>query len=143
MNEKKNNNSLFLYTALIFLVALLMIVISFFGQSHLEGIKATEQKAKTITERASMLSDENLHLTEQVSSLNETIEEKDDMLQKQQETIDLQAIENTNLNSLVTAYKKLAERKRTEAKEIIETVNPDALSEDAKYLYEYVKRQTK
>lgn len=144
MSEKKNNNkSMFLYTALIFLVALLMIVISFFGQSHLEGARATEQKAKTITERASVLSDENLHLTEQVSSLTETIEIKDGLLMEQQQTIDIKIAENTNLNNVITAYRKLREKNRTEAKQILETVNAELLSEDAKYLYDYIAAQVK
>lgn len=143
MNENKNNKSLFLYTALIFLVALLMIVISFFGQSNLEGARATEQKAKTITERASVLSDENLHLTEQVSSLTEALEIKDGLLMEQQQTIDLKIAENTNLNTVITAYRKLKEKKRTEARELIRTVNTELLTEDAKYLYEYVMGQTK
>ena len=72
MTEHKNNKSLFLYTALIFLVALLMIIVSFFGQSHLESIRETEQKAKNLTEKTSMLSDQNLYLTEQVSNLTKT-----------------------------------------------------------------------
>lgn len=143
MSDKKNNNnkSMFLYTALIFLVALLMIVISFFGQSHLEGARATEQKAKTITEKASALSDENLYLTEQVSGLTETIEIKDGLLMEQQQTIDIKIAENTNLNNVITAYRKLREKKRTQARQILETVNTEYLTEDAKYLYNYVSAQ--
>ena len=35
-NKNNNTKSLFLYTALIFLVALLLIVIAFFGEANLE-----------------------------------------------------------------------------------------------------------
>jgi hypothetical protein len=141
--ENKSNKSLFLYTALIFLVALLMIVISFFGQSHLEGARATEQKAKTITERASALSDENLHLTEQVLSLTESLEIKDGLIVEHQETINSQIAEKTNMDSLLRAFRKAREKRRTEAREILETVNTELLTEDGKYLYNYVSAQLK
>ncbi len=142
-NESKNNKSLFLYTSLIFLVALLMIVISFFGQSHLEGARATEQKAKSITEKASVLSDENLHLTEQVTSLTETVETKDALILEQQTTLDEKISENTNLNNIIAAFKKARENKDAEAKTLLDSVLPENLSEDAKFLYDYVQSQIK
>lgn len=141
MNDKKNNKSLFLYTALIFLVALLMIVISFFGQSHVEGIRATEQQAQSITEKASVLSDENLHLTEQVSSLKETVETKDGLILQQQQTIDQQLAENTNLNNIIIAYRMVAEDRLEEAAAVVASINPEHLSEDAKYLYDYIMEE--
>ena len=36
MGKKGENKSLFLYTALIFIVALLLIILSFFGDSHMK-----------------------------------------------------------------------------------------------------------
>ena len=36
MTEKKDNKSLFLYTALIFIAAIVIVVISFFSQINLE-----------------------------------------------------------------------------------------------------------
>ena len=143
MTEHKSNKSLFLYTSLIFLVALLMIVVSFFGQSHLESIRETEQKAKNLTEKTSMLSDQNLYLTEQVSTLSKEIEEKDALLISSQAAVDEAKIREENLNNTLAAYVKMKEKKKSKAKEYISLVNPDLLSHDGKWLYDEVIKYTK
>ncbi len=143
MTENKSNKSLFMYTALIFLVALLMIVVSFFGQSHLESIRETEQKAKNLTEKTSMLSDQNLYLTDQVAALTKTIEEKDALLASTQTSLDETALREENLNNTVAAYIKMKEKKKTKAEEYISLVNPDLLSYDGKWLYNEVIKYIK
>ena len=83
--NKNNNKSMFLYTALIFVVAIILIVLSFFGQANVEksqpGISATLEPAgqlsETITERAAVLSEENMKLIEenkQLAKENEKLE---------------------------------------------------------------------
>lgn len=143
MTENKNNKSLFLYTSLIFLVALLMIVVSFFGQSHLESIKETEQKAKNLTEKTSMLSDQNLYLTEQVSSLTKTLEEKDSLLLSTESRLQEVTLREESLNNTLAAYIKMKEKKKAKAKEYISLVNPELLSHDGKWLYDEVIKYTK
>lgn len=143
MTENKNNKSLFLYTSLIFLVALLMIVVSFFGQSHLESIKETEQKAKNLTEKTSMLSDQNLYLTEQVSSLTKTLEEKDTLLLSTESRLQEVTLREESLNNTLAAYIKMKEKKKAKAKEYISLVNPELLSHDGKWLYDEVIKYTK
>ena len=143
MTESKSNKSLFMYTALIFLVALLMIVVSFFGQSHLESIRETEQKAKNLTEKTSMLSDQNLYLTEQVATLTKTIEEKDALLVSAKASLDETALREENLNNTVAAYIKMKEKKKSKAEEYISLVNPDLLSHDGKWLYNEVIKYIK
>ena len=142
-NENRNAKSLFLYTALIFLVALLMIVVSFFGQSHLESIKETEQKAKNLTEKTSMLSDQNLYLTEQVSSLTKTLEEKDTLLLSTESRLQEVTLREESLNNTLAAYIKMKEKKKAKAKEYISLVNPELLSHDGKWLYDEVIKYTK
>ncbi len=143
MTENKSNKSLFLYTSLIFLVALLMIVVSFFGQSHLESIRETEQKAKNLTEKTSMLSDQNLYLTDQVTTLTQTLEEKDALLQTTQSSLDEATLKEANLNNTVAAYIKMKEKKKAKAEEYISLVNPDLLSHDGKWLYDEVIKYIK
>ena len=48
MKEKKNkqNNSLFIYTALIFVVALLFIILAFFGQTNLTKLRGEINKSE-------------------------------------------------------------------------------------------------
>lgn len=75
MAEKSENKSLYLYTALIFIVAILMIVISFFSQINLDKqhneVTGDDSTGNSITERAAQLSDENMILLETNKSLNE------------------------------------------------------------------------
>ena len=48
MKEKKNkqNNSMFIYTALIFVVALLFIILAFFGQTNLTKLRGEINKSE-------------------------------------------------------------------------------------------------
>ena len=125
-NENKNIKSLFLYTALIFLVALLMIILSFFGQNHADKLKETEQRAQTITERASALSDENLRLTSKITELEG---EKEALLKDLSEkTVILEnlTIQKSNEDKVMEAYVAYNQRRYSKAGEIIKEVNPDA-----------------
>lgn len=143
MTENKSNKSLFLYTSLIFLVALLMIVVSFFGQSHLESIRETEQQAKNLTEKASVLSDQNLYLTEQVTALTKQLEEKDALLLTTQTAVEEAKLREESINNTLTAYTKMKNKNKSEAKEYISLVNPELLPSDAMWFYNEVIKYTK
>ena len=142
-NENKNIKSLFLYTALIFLVALLMIILSFFGQNHADKLKETEQRAQTITERASALSDENLRLTSKITELEG---EKEALLKDLSEkTVILEnlTIQKSNEDKVMEAYVAYNQRRYSKAGEIIKEVNPDALGANAKELYDRIAQKLK
>ncbi|MBQ7976282.1 MAG: hypothetical protein IJ300_11410 [Clostridia bacterium] len=144
MNENKDNKntkSLFLYTSLIFLVALLMIILSFFGQNHADKLKETEQRAQTITERASLLSDENLRLTNKITEL----EQKNEALTKElsEKTVLLEniTIQVNNESKVIAAYNEYTGRKYKSAVEMVKDVNPDALTAEVKKLYDKVMQK--
>lgn len=138
MSENKKPASLFLYTALIFLVALIMIVLSFFGQNHFNEYEETKQQAKTLTEKASVISEENLTLTEQVSSLKESIEQyEDDIADKNNKINDLTG-KTTAYEQLIAAYERLYENKKDEALKIIEQIDSSRLTDDAINLYNQI-----
>ena len=90
-----------------------------------------------------MLSDQNLYLTEQVSTLSKEIEEKDALLISSQAAVDEAKIREENLNNTLAAYVKMKEKKKSKAKEYISLVNPDLLSHDGKWLYDEVIKYTK
>ena len=74
MTEKKDNKSLFLYTALIFIAAIVIVVISFFSQINLEqkhNEYIGDQAANSITEKTAQLSEENMVLLETTKNLNQ------------------------------------------------------------------------
>ena len=78
MAEKENNNrSLYIYTGLIFLVAVVLILIAFFGQSKIERsqpVPVNQDENTSITERASVLSEENRSLLEENFSIKRELE---------------------------------------------------------------------
>ncbi|MCH5185159.1 MAG: hypothetical protein J1F64_03440 [Oscillospiraceae bacterium] len=77
MSKIPGNKSLFVYTGLIFIVALIIIILTFFGQDRI--LKETNEQIETatagITERATILSDENMKLSEKVIDLEAQIKE--------------------------------------------------------------------
>lgn len=141
--ETKNAKSLFLYTALIFLVALLMIILSFFGQNHADKLKETEQRAQTITERASALSDENLRLTGRITELEAEKEALAKDLNDKTIALENITIQQSNEDKVMEAFVAYNERRYAKAVETIKEVNPDALGENAKALYEKIAQKIK
>lgn len=142
-NENRNAKSLFLYTALIFLVALLMIILSFFGQNHADKLKETEQRAQTITERASALSDENLRLTRKITELEAEKEALSKDLSDKTAQLENLTIQKTNEDKVMEAYVAYNQRRYAKAVETIKEVNPDALGENARALYEKIAQKVK
>jgi len=136
--EKKNNSALFLYTALIFLVALLMIVLSFFGQSHMENTNEKLQEAKTITERASVLSEENLAFREQILELQEKSELYEQEISGKQSEIDSLKGQIEVYNSVLAASELCNVENYELAAAVIAPVNGEALTGDLKLLYDRV-----
>ena len=62
-NSNGQNKSLYIYTSLIFVVAVLLIILSFFSMSNRDNkMSETEQTAQSITEKTSALSEENKNL---------------------------------------------------------------------------------
>lgn len=77
MANKNDNKSMFLYTALIFIVAVLLIIFSFLGQTNMQKnqpqVSESPDKEMSISEKASILSEENTVLLENNSNLKKKI----------------------------------------------------------------------
>ena len=128
---KNNNKSLFLYTGLIFVVAVLLIILSFFGQMNLQKNQpkteeTEEQTNNGITERAAVLSEENKNLLEENSKLK-------------QENYDL--IEQVTQNDTLLAangYYTLGANDK--ALQMLLAVDYDKLSSDQQMIYDAIKQ---
>ena len=72
MANKNDNKSMFLYTALIFIVAVLLIIFSFLGQTNMQKnqpqVSESPDKEMSISEKASILSEENTVLLEKIKN---------------------------------------------------------------------------
>ena len=130
MANKNDNKSLFLYTSLIFIVAILLIILSFSGQINLQKNRTqvepnSESTNSGITERAAVLSDENKNLIEE----NNKLKEENKELQKKQTMNDI----------LLSANGYFVLGDNAKAYEMINAVNYDNLSADQKIIYDNIK----
>ena len=73
-NQPSGNKSLYLYTALIFVVAILLIILSFFAMSNRDKQMNEIEETQSITEKASVLSEENKNLAEEIVALKSSNE---------------------------------------------------------------------
>lgn len=135
-NNKKQNNSMFIYTALIFVVALILIILAFFGQTNLSNLRksteniSTEQTATIspqITEEAKTMppnTDELARLTNSLSALKSENEE----LASRIETYE----------SLLAANGYISVGNNEEALSILNEIDDSALTDDQKILYDQI-----
>ena len=138
-NHEKTNtsHSLYAYTALIFIVAIVMIILAFFGQSNLDKTQETHTHSEgmTITEKSAALSEENLVLRDKISDLTEQAEAKDSQLAM------AQAINDVN-GKLIAAQVKIEMGDIDGARLIISEIDGASLMGDSLTIYEILKGKT-
>lgn len=71
-NQNGPNKSLYMYTSLIFVVAILLIILSFFAMSNRDNKMNETEQAQTITEKTAALSEENKNLAEENKTLKDS-----------------------------------------------------------------------
>ena len=147
-NNKNNsgNKSLFLYTALIFVAAILIIVVAFFGQKNIINSQ-TELPAQTaepsgdgITQKAAMISELNSTLTKQNESLTTLNEELTNDKKELEQRISELEINYTNGNIFCTIYQYIHDKNFDDAKEALSMINPDSLTDAQKIIYNNIKK---
>ena len=150
MGRKGENKSLFLYTALIFIVALLLIILSFFGDSHIKRNQPDIPPAATqatngggLTERAAQLSEDNRILLEKCKQLeqNQTNLEGENTLLKEQNAA--AAFQNEISEKLFDIYGLLYKKKFDEAKAALAEINIDSLDLKQKEFYNILVTKAK
>lgn len=143
MENKNNNKSLFLYTALIFVVAIILIIIAFFGQSNVENnqpaldsvtetINPSKQLSSSISERAAVLSDENAALISENQELKQQNKSLEQDLEKSKKSGE------TN-NMLIEAYSLALNNNKQGSTDIINKIAYDSLDENQKLFYDKIK----
>ena len=142
MESKKSNRSLFLYTGLIFIAAIVVIALSFFAQINSNNthkkILGEENSATTITEKISHLSEENKTLWETTQKLNKSIDEltaENTELTEKVLTLDKQM---SNAHKMYGVYDKLRNGSYEEARLELDTVETLFLTEEQDVFYQYL-----
>jgi hypothetical protein len=133
-NKNTQDNSMFLYTALIFAVALILIIMSFFGQTNLTKLRnnhaewtqepQTTQTAEPTQSPSVELDDEFAKMVNTVSTLDE--ENKD--LKMKAETSDILFEANAYLQNADLENAKIA----------IEKIDVNVLTDNQKVLYNQI-----
>ena len=146
MVKKKNGNKpLMIYTSLIFIVAIVMVVIAYLGQKHLESVQIQQNITTTgIQERAAQVSDENRMLmeinkklsaeNEELTAVNEALTEENAILAKSSE----------NSIKLHKVYMLISKNSYKQARAMLEEIYTEDLTSEQKEFYDsLVKKVTK
>ena len=152
MSKENNNRSLFLYTSLIFIVAIIMILIAFFGQSNLQKNQPIQSDAEltSISEKAAELSEDNRILLEEnqkiINENNRLTSENTRLTTENQnisEEYEALSIENENNATMIKVYELLYKSKKRDARELLKTINQETLTETQKSFYNILTQKTK
>ena len=137
-----NQKSLYLYTALIFIVALVVIILSFFGQSNLDKINKVTEDNKSISEKSAVLSEQNMNLVEENRSLKQAVTDKDEKIA----ALEAQLVTNHELidtyNTLMTAHKFFLLKDYKQTREYLDTIDYNLLQSDSILLYTKMMDET-
>lgn len=143
MRKKSDNKSLFLYTSLIFIVAILMILLSFFSQMNLDRnhteVTGEESHANSIAEKTSQLSDENMILLETTKTLNEQNAELTAKNWELSEKITNLEIQLDNNDLLCEIFNDIQKKDTKSATELFETLDTTNLTIEQQKFYEYLQ----
>lgn len=143
MMSKNSNRSLFIYTSLIFIVAIIMIVVSFFAQTHLDRTTlGTDADAVSLSDKASKVSDENMQLLE----FNKTLKDDKEALEQEnavlKEDAEKAKKELDAYSALFNAANAILDGKISEAKTILSGIYTEDLTTAQKEIYDNLFKKT-
>ena len=125
---------MFLYTALIFAVALILIIIAFFGQKNIRGLRdrTNSTKAEQTSAETQTSAPESDDLAIMANALAETQNENESLKTR------LDADEK-----LLAANAKAAAENSDEAEQLLGELSADGLTEDQRVLYDQINEKIK
>ncbi len=131
-NKTKGNRSMYLYTALIFVVALLLIILAFFGQTNISKLGNRANEIAEATEVASISPTNAPPSTEEFARISNMASALD------KENKDLKG-KLSIYDNLINANDLASKGKFFEAKEIIDIIDDAVLTDGQKVLYKQIK----
>lgn len=142
--KASDNRSLFLYTSLIFIVAIIMIIVSFFAQTHLDQSKVGEVDIEKVnlSNKAAQVSEENMQLVELNKSLkdaNTALSAENEQLKAQTEELQKE-IEAYAALSLVS--EKLLGGNKDAARTLLENIFTADLTSEQRDIYDTLVKKT-
>lgn len=142
--KNSDNKSLLLYTSLIFVVAIIMIIVSFFAQTHLNQSAPGEidREKVDLSAKAAQVSEENMQLVE----LNKTLKETNANLVAENEELKEQSAEMQKeikaYEDLLAVSEKLLGGNKRAARALLENIFTEDLTKEQKELYDSLVKKT-
>lgn len=142
--KNSDNKSLLLYTSLIFIVAIVMIIVSFFAQTHLDQSKLGEIDSEKVdlSNKAAQVSEENMQLVELNKSLKDTnnaLSEENATLKEETEACQK---EIKAYQDLVLVFDKLSGGNKRAARALLENIFTEDLTKEQKDIYDRLIKKT-
>ncbi|MBR4723135.1 MAG: hypothetical protein IK072_00175 [Clostridia bacterium] len=142
--KNSDNKSLLIYTSLIFFVAIIMIIVSFFAQTHLDQTKVSELDLEkvTLSNKAAQVSEENMQLVELNKSLKDTNTE---LLSENSELKERTASMQKELDAyaaLSQVSEKLLGGNKRAARSLLENIYTEDLTQKQKEIYDTLVKKT-
>lgn len=133
MEQNNNGNkSLFLYTALIFFVAIILIILAFFGQTNVQknqppiSSEIPVQTPASIPEKTAVVSEENAKLIQELSGIREKLDEAE--------------ADVANGDLLLEAYDAKLQNETERLISILNSINYEQLTENQKAAYDKLQK---
>lgn len=142
--KNSDNKSLLIYTSLIFFVAIIMIIVSFFAQTHLDQSKVSEVDLEKVdlSNKAARVSEENMQLVELNKSLkdantalsaeNAELTEKTEKMQREIDAY----------SDLLKVSEKLLGGNKRAARTLLENIYTEDLTQNQKEIYDALVKKT-
>ncbi|MCR4718567.1 MAG: hypothetical protein K5768_02950 [Firmicutes bacterium] len=142
--KNSDNKSLLIYTSLIFFVAIIMIIVSFFAQTHLDQAKVGEIDLEKVdlSNKAAQVSEENMQLVE----LNKTLKDSNTVLSAEnaelKEKNESMQKELNSYEALLQVSEKLLGGNKRAARSLLENIFTEDLSQKQKEIYDTLVKKT-
>ena len=145
MTLKNNDNrTLLIYTSLIFIVAVAMIIVSFFAQTHLDQSKigARDAEVVSLSNKAAQVSEENMQLLE----FNKSLQAQNTALTEENAQLSTE-VENAKKEldgyaALFTVANTILDGKTSEARELLSGIYTEDLTPAQKEIYDTLVKKT-
>ena len=142
--KNSDNKSLLIYTSLIFFVAIIMIIVSFFAQTHLDQTKVGEVDLEKVdlSNKAAQVSEENMQLVELNKSLKDTNSSLSDENATLKETTETMQKELDAYEALLKVSEKLLGGNKRAARTLLENIFTEDLTPKQKEIYDTLVKKT-
>lgn len=142
--KNSDNRSLLIYTSLIFFVAIIMIIVSFFAQTHLDQSKVSEVDLEKVdlSNKAAQVSEENMQLVE----LNKTLKDTNTALSTENEQLKEEAEAMQKELDAYAALSQVSEKllggNKRAARSLLENIFTEDLTQKQKEIYDTLVKKT-